>query len=205
MEQLSGVSIVLRERLLFFKRWLDNPLQLGALAPSSRALSDMVTRQVLADNGELLEKGYYILELGAGTGVFTASLLEAGLPPNQLISVELDPHLHNHLQHKFPDVHVIQGDACNLEAFLPEASRGKIASVVSGIPMVTVPQENRSQIVHAVFRVMVDGGRMYQFTYSPFSSIQARNFNLRKHRLGTVFRNFPPATVWCYESLPVCS
>lgn len=205
MAQLAGSSVVFKERLLFFRRWLDNPLQLGALAPSSRALGNMIAQRVVWENQAALLKGHYILELGAGTGVFTEALLRAGVPASQLVCVELDESLHRHLAEKFPAVQVLNGDACLLDQVLPLAIKDRIAAVVSGIPMITVPRVAQSRIIYGIFHVMMQGGRLYQFTYSPFSSIGAKNFNLKKRRLGTVFRNFPPATVWSYERPAQCS
>jgi phosphatidylethanolamine/phosphatidyl-N-methylethanolamine N-methyltransferase len=191
--------ISLKERALFFARWVLNPRQLGAISPSSRALAKLIGGAAVAEHREKLEQGHYILELGAGTGVFTKALLRAGVSPAQLICIELDHSLHGLLAQKFPGVHLIKGDARVLKQILPQDSEGRIIGVVSGIPFMTLPQAARAQIIGSIFDVLAPGGSLYQFTYSPFSSISTGQFDLRKKRVGTVFQNFPPATVWAYH------
>jgi len=191
--------VSLRERVLFFGRWIRNPRQLGAIAPSSRALAMVIGNTAVAENRDKLEKGHYILELGAGTGVFTKALLDAGLAPEQLICVELDPSLHRLLAHKFPGIHLIQGDARHLQDILPPHTRGRIEGVVSGIPLMMLSRAACAQIIENIFQVLAPQGSLYQFTYSPRSSISTRHFGLLKRRVRTVFQNFPPATVWAYR------
>jgi phosphatidylethanolamine/phosphatidyl-N-methylethanolamine N-methyltransferase len=187
------------EKQLFFKRWIKNPLSLGAILPSSRNLSRFMGETVVKDNRDLINEGYYVLEIGAGTGSFTRALLDAGVPPAQLICVELDPKLFSFLKKRFPDVTCICGDASDLKSILPPAIFSKIATVVSGIPMINIPFKVQEAIIASSFSLLGDTGLFYQFTYSPFSSIPANAFKLTKKRVGTVFFNFPPATVWSYR------
>jgi phosphatidylethanolamine/phosphatidyl-N-methylethanolamine N-methyltransferase len=188
----------LKQKFLFLRRWLENPLQLGAILPSSKALSVMIARHIVSENQDALDQGGFILELGAGTGAFTQALLNAGVPPNRLISVEIDPLLYNHLVDQFPDVLIIRGDARALKSIIPDLFQKRISVVLSGIPMMTIPSTIRKEIIESVFEVIDPGGPLYQFTYSPFSSISTDIYNLTKRRIGTVFWNLPPATVWCY-------
>ena len=60
-----------------------------------------------------------VLELGAGTGVVSRALLEGGVPPEQLIVVEIVPDMADHLRGVLPGVLVIEGDARNLPDLLP--------------------------------------------------------------------------------------
>lgn len=187
------------EKQLFFKRWIKNPLSLGAILPSSRNLSRFMGETVAKDNKGLIDQGYYVLEIGAGTGSFTKALLDAGVPPKQLICVELDPKLFTFLKKRFPGVTCICGDASDLRSLLPPALTSKIATVVSGIPMINIPFKVQEAIIASSFSLLGDTGLFYQFTYSPFSSIPANAFKLTKKRIGTVFFNFPPATIWAYK------
>ncbi|MGL4426986.1 MAG: class I SAM-dependent methyltransferase [Alphaproteobacteria bacterium] len=185
-----------QEKVLFFKRWLDKPFQLGALFPSSKVLARAVAQHVVR---EQLQEREYILEIGAGTGSFTQALLEAGVEPHRLICIEVDQQLYEYMKRRFPKVHVIWGNACQLKQLLPEHLHQNIALVLSGIPMMSVPPMIRDDIIEGCFHVLKPGGKIFQFTYSPFSSVSSKNYRLKQQRLGTVFRNFPPATVWSYE------
>ena len=97
-----------------------------------------------------------------------------------------------------PLVNVIQGDAAHLGQILPPHVLGKVHRIVSGLPMINIPQPIRAQILESCFEIMAPGGAYLQYTYSPRSSIDAEAYHLNKKRLGTVFLNIPPATVWQY-------
>jgi phosphatidylethanolamine/phosphatidyl-N-methylethanolamine N-methyltransferase len=182
------------ENLLFFKRLLKNPASVGAVVPSSLALSRFMCQHV-----ECHSKEEFVVEIGAGTGRFTQALLNQGLLVSQIIAVELDSELANFLRNRFPELIVIEGDATQLEKLLPSYVLGKVRTVISGIPMVNMPKDVQKEIVRSAFSILTDGGKFLQFTYGPVSPIPARSLGLVKKRLGHIFLNFPPATVWGYE------
>jgi phospholipid N-methyltransferase len=66
----------------FVKGWIRNPLAIGALAPSGKALAKLMAKDVGA--------GSRVVELGAGTGTVTAALLAKGVAPADLHLVEAD-------------------------------------------------------------------------------------------------------------------
>lgn len=181
------------ENLLFFRRLLKNPKALGALAPSSLALSNFICRHVEATPDS------YVVEIGAGTGRFTRSLLNNGINPAQLFLVEMDAELCEYLSLHFPQVTVINGDASKLLQILPPHIIGKVSTVISGIPLVNLSAALQAGIADACFAVLAEGGRMLQFTYGPISPLSSRKLGLHKKRLGHVFWNFPPAVIWAYK------
>ncbi len=182
------------ENLLFLKRWLRHPLRLGAVLPSSPALTGLIARNVT------LRPGGVVVELGAGTGCLTRMLLGAGISKDRLYVLELDPELCEFLHKNLPDVNVIQGDARDLPTLIPKKYVGKVSSVVSGMPMTAMPMAIQRQILKASFDVMDEDGEFLQYTYRPgFSPLKAKQFALSKQRIGMAFRNLPPATVWRYQ------
>lgn len=180
------------EAKLFFLRALRNPLQLGALAPSSRYLGAILARHALVDEVSPL------VEIGAGTGSLTRALIKAGIAAERIYAIELDLELTAYLKTSLPGVNVIQGNAANLSHILPSEVIGKVQRVVSGLPMINISESIQRQILESCFKIMVPGGVVLQYTYSPRSSINAKTHKLKKKRLGTTFLNFPPATVWQY-------
>ncbi len=64
--------------------------------------------------------------------------------------------------------------------------------------MINIPEAVRRQILQSCFEIMAPGGAYLQYTYSPRSSIDAEASHLKKQRIGTIFLNLPPATVWQY-------
>ena len=71
--------MISREYRLFLRRWLKNPGQLGAIAPSSARLANAMARQVPRGGSGP------VIELGGGTGKITAGLLRAGIDPARLV------------------------------------------------------------------------------------------------------------------------
>ena len=66
--------------LPFFRAWLDNPLNIAAITPSSSPLAELITREITPDEAPMLE-------LGPGTGVFTRALLARDVKESDLVLV----------------------------------------------------------------------------------------------------------------------
>lgn len=70
------------EEVQFFKGWQKDRKRVGALMPTSvhaaRRMASVIDPA----------SGLPVLELGAGTGVITKAILERGIKPHQLVSVE---------------------------------------------------------------------------------------------------------------------
>lgn len=180
------------EDLFFFRRWLANPMKVGAVIPSSPALARLVVKQVRCTADQC------VVELGPGTGPVTKALLAAGIPADRLFLVEIDGAMCAYLRREFPNVNVIHGDATTLTELLPPQWVGKVGTVISGIPMVPLPVEVQKALTQAAFDVMVPGGEILQFTYSLASPIKEKPLGLTGKRKGIALMNFPPAWVWSY-------
>ncbi|WP_052046280.1 class I SAM-dependent methyltransferase [Candidatus Paracaedibacter symbiosus] len=185
------------ENFLFLQRLLKNPRALGAIAPSSKALARFICRHIDYNEGD------YVIEVGAGTGRFTRAILQAGIPESQLIVLELDKELARYLKTNFPGVHVIQGNATELETLIPQVAIGNVCTVISGIPMVNLPKKVQKEIIDSCFQVLGDGGGLLQFTYGLVSPIPAKSFGIFARKLGRVLQNIPPATIWHYSLTPL--
>ena len=177
------------EEMLFLRRWLANPLKVGALLPSSPALARLVARQVRRRPDQ------YVVELGAGTGSVTKVLLDSGIPADRLLVVEIDKALVAFLRREVPEARIVQGDATKLAELLPPDAVGRVGTVISGIPMVTVPLEIQQRMVDSWFSVLAPGGHMLQYTYSLVSPLPEAKLGLRGRRCGIAMRNVPPAWV----------
>lgn len=181
------------ENLLFFKRLLKNPRALGAIVPSSVALCDFMCRHVDVTGDR------YVVEIGAGTGRFTRTLLNYGIAPEKLFVVEMDAELCKFLTLHFPSVTVINGDASYLTEILPPHIIGNVSTIISGIPLINLSEKIQTGIADACFAVLEKDGQMLQFTYGPLSPLSSQKLGLHKKRLGHVLWNFPPAVIWAYK------
>jgi phosphatidylethanolamine/phosphatidyl-N-methylethanolamine N-methyltransferase len=184
---------------LFLKRWLRQPLAMGAVMPSgpllTKALAQTVVHEVRGRDG-------HVVELGAGTGEVTKALLAAGIAPERLALVERDPELVAFLRRHFRGPRIIEGDAARLPKLLAAEGMAKIATVVSGLPLLSLPAEVVTGIVHGVFEALPKGAALVQFTYGPAPPIP-RPLREALHLVGThgrrIWRNVPPAVVWTFR------
>jgi phosphatidylethanolamine/phosphatidyl-N-methylethanolamine N-methyltransferase len=176
---------------MFFRRWMANPLQMGSVIPSSRSLCRRLVAQVQRAPDEA------VLELGAGTGVISRALLEAGVPAERLFVVEIEPDLVQHLRRVLPGVNVIEGDARCLPDLLSAHWHGRIGTVICGIPMVLLPLVEQRRIIHAIEAVAPGRGFLH-FSYCITSPLPAPKLRLSGKRAAWTPLNFPPASVWRY-------
>ena len=114
---------------LFFGLWLQKPLQIAAVTPSSQRFAC-----VMADLVDLRRPGP-VLELGAGTGSLTHGLLRAGCPAERLIAMEREPRLAAALRRRFPGIRTIVGDATALPEHLERLGIDRLCAVVSSLPI----------------------------------------------------------------------
>ncbi len=176
----------------FFRTWLQKPKLTGAVAPSGKALARAMAAQVPMD-GDLP-----VLELGPGTGVMTAALIERGIAPERIVSVEFNPDFCALIRDRYRGVNVVEGDAYNLDKTLPARFGGPFAAVVSSLPLLNQPYDDRVRLIASAIERTRPGSGYVQFSYGfgpPVKAVPGR-FNVTRTAL--VLANLPPARVWKY-------
>lgn len=139
-----------------------------------------------------------VLELGPGTGVFTRALLERGVEEGDLTLIEYGDEFVPMLKQRFPRARILQLDAATLEQAAIFEGR-QVGAVVSGLPLLSMPQDKVESIVAGAFHYLRSGGALYQFTYGPHCPVPrpvVDKLNLTVTRVGRTLRNIPPATVY---------
>lgn len=177
--------------LLFFKAWRQNPTNVGAVLPSSSALSAAITREIGLDQAP-------ILELGCGTGVFTRKMIERGVPAKDLTLVELDPLFASRLQSSFPQAQILCIDASKLYR-VQVSTGGKVGAAICGLPLLNMSAKKQFGILRGVFSAMRLDGALYLFSYGLHCPVPLRlldRLGLRARKLDTVLLNVPPARIW---------
>jgi phosphatidylethanolamine/phosphatidyl-N-methylethanolamine N-methyltransferase len=181
--------------LRFFRQWLRNPVQTGAIAPSSPELAAAIL-------AELPQGTRRVIELGGGTGAITQALLDSGIAPSDLLVLELNPILQAQLGARFPEARVLRGDALFTAELAWQSGyleRGPADAVVSGLGLLTMTRETQSAILQSAFACLAPDGVMVQFTYGPISPVNEAlllELGFSARRGAFVLRNVPPATVW---------
>jgi len=177
----------------WFRNYLKHPLKLGALFPSSPALGSLMVKHI---NPKTSGR---ILELGAGIGPFTNSLIKTGVPEEKLVVLEQSPEFTEILERDFPSANVICGDAKNLSGILATLEIEEVDEVVSGIPLNVMGGMLREIICDEAFKHLKRGGSFVQVSYLPRCPVP-KNV-IAKHAgkkifCGITLRNIPPAFVW---------
>jgi phosphatidylethanolamine/phosphatidyl-N-methylethanolamine N-methyltransferase len=180
---------------VFVRSFCRNPIQVGAVVPSSSALSQGIASLVSPNASS------HVVELGAGTGSLTEALLLRGLAPERFWAVEIDPYLAEHLRCQFPGIHVVCGDARNLSKLLPGKLHHHVSCVVSGLPLLNMDRVSRGKVVRAALEPLQPNGELLQFTYGLSCPIATKGLPVTAERVARVWDNLPPATIWRYRKI----
>jgi phosphatidylethanolamine/phosphatidyl-N-methylethanolamine N-methyltransferase len=185
---------VVDDEVRFIASWLQNPLKVGAVSPSGKALAQAIAAEVNPDVPGP------VVELGPGTGPVTEALVERGIAQERLVLVEYDPDFCNLLRRRFPRATVIQGDAYTFADTLAGFIKEPIAAVVSCLPLMTRPLSVRVRLLNAAIRMLRAGAPFVQFTYAMTAPIPSRARRYRITSSPRIWKNLPPARVWVYRA-----
>ncbi len=190
--QIQKIRVKFVNLFAFLKAFMNNPRATGAISPSSRWLAkEMVSHVNLPDDAILVE-------LGAGTGVITEALLHIGINPRHLVVIESSPKWVEKLRARFPMLEIIEGDAANIKQLLA-GKQDKIHTVVSSLPLRSLPSGSAKVILDQIQALLPNGGKYIQFTYS---FLQNRFHSLGHCRIifsKRIWFNLPPARVDVFE------
>ena len=176
---------------LFMGQIMRRPGQVVALAPSSPALCAEMTARLDPDKGP-------VIELGAGTGVITQAILDRGIAPHHLHTIEMNPTFHAHLQRQFAGVNHHQMSAADVG----DLGLSNVQAVISGLPLLSMPLTLQRAILGGSFAQLAHDGRYVQFTYGvtpPVARALRDDLGLEWERSARVWRNVPPARVYRFS------
>jgi phosphatidylethanolamine/phosphatidyl-N-methylethanolamine N-methyltransferase len=183
----------LDDEVRFLRSWIEKPLHMGAVMPSSKLLARTMAQYVDVDS-----KGP-VIELGPGTGAITNALLEHGVDQKRLVLVEYNPGFCALLRDRYPQARVVQGDAYALRDSLGDLLDAPASAVVSGLPLVTKPMLTRLKLIRDAFLALAPGAPFVQFTYSVAPPIPKSLPGVSTEASERIWMNLPPARVWVYR------
>eukprot|EP00913_Durusdinium_trenchii_P026998 g25333.t1 len=126
------------------------------------------------------------------------AILNRGIAPADLVSIEYSTDFFQHLLKTFPGVNFINGDAFDLDRTLGQWKDCQFDSVISAIPMLSFPMERRIALLEDLLNRLPVGRPVVQITYSPVSPIIANPDRYKIKHYDFVVRNIPPAQLWAY-------
>jgi phospholipid N-methyltransferase len=183
---------------IFLREFMRSPMRTGAILPSSRRLAAAMVEPVSC-TGEPV-----VVELGPGTGAFTRVIRDRLAGRGRQLAVELNPLLAERVAGLFPDVEVVNGDACQLADLLSERGITSVDVVVSGLPWAAFSAELQRSIMASVGQVLSPHGAFTTFAYgmAAWTPAGRRMRALLRDQFDelvvgrTVSRNVPPAFVY---------
>jgi phosphatidylethanolamine/phosphatidyl-N-methylethanolamine N-methyltransferase len=183
------VTTTLADNLRFLRALVTNPKSIGAIFPSSPALAQAIARQIDPAAGP-------VLEIGPGTGVVSEAILARGVPPQNLTLLEYDEEFARHLAARLSGVHVLQGDAFDLERTL--GARPPFGAIVSCLPLLNRPVTQRLAFMDGLAARLLPGAPLIQFSYGLHAPVVPPD-GFAVTCTAYVMANLPPAKVWVYR------
>ena len=175
---------------LVLRKFVTNAKTVATVAPSSRALSRAILRDIDWANTRA------VVELGAGTGPITTQLARVAPPHVRVVVNEFLPDFCAALRQKFPGLDVAEGDATRLADMLAERRINRVDYVLSGLPLTHFAPPDRDAVIDQCGRLLGPGGEFRQLTTAPwlYRGLYRRYFREVSFRL--VVWNLPPGGVY---------
>jgi phosphatidylethanolamine/phosphatidyl-N-methylethanolamine N-methyltransferase len=178
---------------LFMGQLARKPHQVVALAPSSRFLCAEMVAEIDPAAGP-------VIELGAGTGNITQAILDRGVAPETLHSIEMNPDFCDRLRARFPRLNVHQMSAGDVGDLPVENAQ----AVISGLPLLSMPLALQHSILSGTFARVKSGGTYVQFTYGPKPPVARpvrEDLGLTWRVSHKIWWNLPPARVYRFAQV----
>lgn len=172
------VKAFVHEKKLFIAEFWSNRHQVGSLTPSSKYLAKSMTKHIKYSDRQT---PLTILEVGAGTGIFTKYIIER-MPLSRYSDVdrysefdvvEIDPKfcaaLTDNITRKFgqlPNVHFLCCDITKLE------TRKQYDFIISGLPFHSFEPDLVGQILEMYAHLIKPGGTVTFFEYIAIQTLK---------------------------------
>lgn len=143
---------------LFLRDVLTNPLQMGAVVPSSRALARAIVQA--AD----IQTRQTVVELGAGDGAFTREIVDRH-PESPLVAFEISPQLGAELRNRFASATIVVAPVEELPQVASRIGLKKIDRIVSGLPWALWSETRQARILDALVPFLTPTARFVTFHY----------------------------------------
>ena len=159
---------------VFFEGFLEHPVMVGSIIPSSRFTIAKMLAPVQWKDCKVF------VEYGPGVGTFCRPVLERLPRDGQLIVIDTNPLFIDYLRATIADSRFVPvlGSAEDVEEIIHAHGHDHADYVLSGLPFSTLPDGVGTRIAAATHRVLRPGGAflVYQFTAAA-RDFMARHFS----------------------------
>ncbi len=158
---------------VFFEGFLEHPVMVGSIIPSSRFTVAKMLGPVKWDECKVF------VEYGPGIGTFCRPVLSKLRRDGQLIVIDTNPLYVDYLKRAITDSRfsAVLGSAHEVEEIVRAHGHEHADYVLSGLPFSTLPDGIGAEIAEATHRILRPGGAflVYQFTAAA-REFMARHF-----------------------------
>ena len=190
----------------FLVQFARSPRTIGALVPSSRALSETMLAPID------FARASTIVEFGPGTGAFTRMIADRKRPDCRYLGIELNHHFVGQLTARFPGLGFVHGSVVDLGQILRTQRIATVDAIVSGLPWASLPVSMQQAVFTEIDAALGAGGVFVTFAYLHGLALPgavALRRHLRRHfadvrRSRPVWANVPPAVAYfCHKAGPM--
>jgi phospholipid N-methyltransferase len=182
------MKLTSNDKIRFFYSFLQSPKRIGSVIPSSAYLAKGMFQSIDFSNIKT------IVELGAGTGVFTKIIAENIQSSAHGLVFEQNDVMRNKLKDTYPNL-TFYPNAIELTNVVQTLEEQAVDVVISSLPFANFSQEIRIQIAHDIYKVLKPNGLLVAFQYSKQMK-QTFEFLFPKVSISFVPFNIPPAFVF---------
>ncbi|MGI3136368.1 MAG: rRNA adenine N-6-methyltransferase family protein [Candidatus Phytoplasma vitis] len=171
----------------------------SGIFPETQEMSQYFTNISNLTKTEIKEKGYKILELGAGTGNVTKYLIEKFGVEN-IISIEWHSHLCEFLREEYPGLTVIQGNAAVFINLLEKnkISPDKIKGIVSTLPISIFDKSDFINFEKNINKIVKENKIKFMNYRFKFFETKEREINIKPKEDLIFITSFIPVSVYTF-------
>lgn len=179
---------MLIERAKFIHKFVQSPRAIGSITPSSRFLAHAMLNPIR------WEQTKTVVELGAGTGVFTRELARRVPASTKTFIFEQDDDLRIDLQKQMPEFFYLK-KAEGLQQALQSYQIDHVDAIISGLPFANFPRPLAHNILDQIQESLAPSGSFITYQYSLQLRKELRR-RFRKVEISFVPWNLPPTFVY---------
>ncbi len=182
--------------LTFFKQWIKKWSEIWAISPCSYSSVDLAISSVN------LEKCKTIVELGAGTGVFTKHIQKKIRDDQKFLSFEINPEFFKEARKNSPQTIIYNDTVENIKYYLEKHDIETCDCIISTLPWAVFPSPYQKKLIEILYSILSDKWEFVTITYFLLWSLKPswlRFKKLLKNYFGNVsttpvvWNNIPPA------------